>query len=229
MTLTDQRASGNGAQTRPSSLLVEPPSAGRRRRLPELALGLLLVSGGALGALLLVVGSRERTAILALSHDISRGDVVAEADLSTIYVGSDSSIAHLDAGDESEVVGRAAVVDMASGTVITPDQFADPVEVVEPGTATVGLSLEAGQLPSLHLAPGDGVAVMVGADVSWGREAGEVVQTGQVVAVEEITAEGQVGAQRRWWISLRAPQPEAEDLGEALAGGATVQLVLMGS
>jgi hypothetical protein len=209
--------------------MVEPPAAGRRRRLPELALGLLLVAGGSLGALLLVVGSRERTPILALSHDISRGDVVSEADLATVYIGSDSSIAHLDAGDEVDVVGRAAVVDMASGTVITPDQFAEPVEVVEPGTATVGLSLEAGQLPSLHLAPGDRVAVMVGADVASGRDAGEVVHSGQVVAVEEITAQGQVGAQRHWWVALRASDTEAGDLGEALASGATVQLVLMGS
>ena len=224
-----QRTSRDGDRATSGRLGVAPPSTSRRRRTPELVAGVLLVAGGALASLVLATSGRARTPVLALAGDVGRGEVIAEEDLTTVHVASDSSIAHLAEDETDALVGRVAATDLAAGTVMTSELVAAPVELVGPGEGTVGLSLEAGQVPSLRLAPGDGVSVVAGVDAVSGRESGVVVGAGEVVAVEEITADGQLGAQRRWWVALRAPADEAAALGEVVAGGGRVQLVLVGS
>jgi SAF domain len=208
-------------------LWVEPPATGRHRRTPELVVGVLLVVGGALASVLLATGGRDRTPVLALEADVRRGEVLTADDVATVLVGSDLSIAHLGEGEADVVVGRVALTDLPAGTVLAPEMVGAPVEQLAPGEGTVGLALEAGQLPSLRLASGDQVSVVAGADASSTRGAG-VVRAAEVVAVEEITAEGQVGAQRRWWVALRAPEDEAAALGGVVANGGRVQLVLVG-
>jgi hypothetical protein len=230
MSLLTDRGSGNGTRaTSARRVSVEPPARGRRRRTPELVVGILLVVGWILGTVLLVTSGRDRIPVLALATDVARGQVITDADLSTVYVGSDASITHLAEGEADRVVGRAALTDLAAGTVVTREQFARPVEVLEPGAATVGLSLEAGQLPSLRLAPGDRVSVVTGGNVTGEAEAGEVVEAGDVVSVEEISDGAQDPTQRRWWVAIRASDDEAQRLAEVVAAEARVQLVLVGA
>jgi SAF domain len=228
MSLVTDRAGGNGARSRPAGRLrLEPPAPGRRRRTPELLVGVLLVVGWILATVLLVTAGRDRTPVLALAGDVARGQVIREADLSTVYVGSDSSIAHLTEGEADEVVGRAALTDLGAGTVLTPELVAAPAEVLESGDATVGLSLEAGQVPSLRMAPGDRVSVVAAGIAAGETRLGEVVSTGEVVSVEETTDES-VGGERRWWVAIRTSEDEAAGLAEAVAAEARVQLVLVG-
>jgi hypothetical protein len=189
--------------------------------------GILLVVGWILGTVLLVTAGRDRTAVLALTGDVARGQVITEADLSTVYVGSDASIAHLTEGETDVVVGRAALTDLEAGTVLTPELFAAPAEVLESGDATVGLSLEAGQLPSLRLAPGDRVSVVAAGVASGETRLGEVVTAGEVASVEETTDES-AGGERRWWVAIRTSEDEAGRIAEAVAAEARVQLVLVG-
>jgi hypothetical protein len=187
----------------------------------------LLVVGCALAALMLAAGNRDRTPVVALADDVARGEVLTAADLATVYVESDSAIATTPSEEQDSLVGRAAVGDLPSGALVTDGQLGYPVEVLEPGAGTVGLMLEAGQLPSLTLSPGDEVSVVAGGDPTAGREPGEVVHRGVVVRVEEQTVDGPQTGQRRWWVAVRAPQTEADDLGAVIAGGARVQLVLV--
>lgn len=224
---TEPRAP-NGTRSPSQRLAVEPPASSRRQRLPELAVGVLLVVGCALAALMLAAGGRDRTPVVALSGDVARGQVLTDADLSTVYVGSDSAIATTPSEDRDRLVGRAALSDLRSGALLTGEQLGDPVGVPESGSGTVGLVLEAGQLPSLTLAPGDEVSVVAAGDPTSGREPGEVVRRGMVAAIEEQTADGPQTGLRRWWVAIRAPQAEADDLGAVVAGGARVQLVLVG-
>lgn len=226
---TDPRSpNGTRSPSPPQRLAVEPPASGRRQRLPELAVGVLLVVGCALAALMLAAGDRDRSPVIALSGDVARGQVLTDADLSTVYIESDSAIAKTPSADRELLVGRAALSDLPSGTLVTGEQLGAPVEVLEAGEGTVGLALEAGQLPSLTLAPGDEVSVVAAGDPTSSREAGEVVRRGVVVAVDEQTADGAQSGQRRWWVAIRAPQAEADDLGAVVAGGARVQLILVG-
>jgi hypothetical protein len=229
MSLLTDRAGGNGARAATARLGVEPPVSPRRRRTPELVVGVLFVVGSILGVLVLVTSGRDRTPVLALAGDVARGQVITEADLSTVYVGSDASIAHVSADAAGDLVGQAALTDLAAGAVVTPEQFAAPAAVLEPGDAAVGLSLEAGQLPSLRLAPGDRVSVVAGGGLAGGAEAEatRVVEAGEVVSVEEL-GDGTAGGQPRWWVSIRAGEDEATRVAEALAAEARVQLVLVG-
>ena len=225
--ITDRRPP-NGEGSSPPRLAVGPPASSRRQRIPELAVGVLLVVGCALAALVLAAGGRDRTPVVAVAGDVARGQVLTDADLSIVHVESDSSLAYTPGEDREDLVGRAALSDLPAGALVTAEQLGDPVGAVERGLGTVGLSVDTGQLPSLRLAPGDEVSVVAAGDAGSGREPGQVVRSGVVVAVEELSEDAQMTGQRRWWVAVRASQSEAEALGAVVSGGARVQLVLVG-
>jgi Flp pilus assembly protein CpaB len=222
----DSALAGNGARlgAGPDGLRVEPPLTSGRRRLPELVLGIFLVAGCALGAVLLAASGRERTPVLVLGNDVARGQVIAPDDLETVYVGSDSAIAYLRSSEDDQVLGRVAVTDMKSGTILTAEQFAAPAEVLAGGDGAVGLAIEASEMPSVGLVPGDVVDV-VAQDPASGT--GSVaVDNAQVVAIEELSASA--GESNRWWVTIRSGQDDALGLAQATVGDAPVQIVLVG-
>jgi Flp pilus assembly protein CpaB len=222
----DSALAGNGARLGggPDGLRVEPPLTSGRRRLPELVLGIFLVAGCALGAVLLAASGRERTPVLVLGNDVARGQVIGPDDLTTVYVGSDSPIAYLRSSEDDQVLGRAALADMKAGTILTAEQFASPAEVLALGDGAVGLSVEASEMPSVGLVPGDQVDV-VAQDPASGT--GQVaVDNAQVVAVEKLDAAA--GESNRWWVTLRSGKDDAVGLAQATVGDAPVQIVLVG-
>jgi hypothetical protein len=226
MKVRETGLAGNGARLGPGGpegLRVEPPLTSGRRRLPELVLGIFLVAGCALGAVLLAASGRERTPVLALSHDMSRGDVLEPGDFETVYVGSDSAIAYLRSGDDEQVVGRAALTDLEAGTLVTADQFAPQTDVLSAGDGAVGLALEAHEMPSVGLVPGDLVTVI--AEDQAGGASSVAATAAQVVSIEELTASA--GEAERWWVTLRSSEDDAVELALATAGDSPVQLVLV--
>lgn len=218
-------ASAGRSMGDPGGLRLEPPSAAPRRRLPELVLGIFLVAGCALAAVLLAAAGRERTPALALADNIQRGDIIDESDLNTIYIGSDSDLAYVSPADMDLLVNHAARSDLPAGALVTPDQFVDPAAVLGPGQATIGLSLESGQLPSLNLAPGDRVTVVAGGGTASANQAEIVADGATVESVTEIS--DQAGQQPRWWVSLVTSEAEATALAMANANNARVQLVMV--
>lgn len=220
------RLGGSGSGD--SGLRLEPPSAAPRRRLPELVLGIFLVAGCALAAVLLAAAGRERTPALALKGDIDRGHVLSEDDLQTIYIGADADVAHVSPDDEADLVGRAALSNLPDGALLTLDQFADPDAVLQSGDAKIGLSLEPGQLPSLDLAPGDRVLVVAGSGtgVGSGEEPDVVASNVTVESVRQIKDTS--GQQERWWVSLRMSESDATNVAMAKASNAGIQLVMVG-
>jgi hypothetical protein len=205
-------------------LRLEPPSGAPRRRLPELVLGIFLVAGCALAAVLLAAAGRDRTPALALVGDVQRGDVISDGDLNTIYIGTDPGLAYLDPDDAGQVIGRAALANLPAGTLITADQFAHPDSVLSSGDAAIGLALEAGQLPSLSLAPGDRVKVVAGG-AAGSQDQPLVIESATVESVTEI--QGEAGQQARWRVSLRLSENDATNLAMALASNAQIQLVMV--
>ena len=203
-------------------LRVEPPGASSRRRVPELVLGIFLVAGCALGAVLIAAAGRERTPVVTLDGDIDRGHVLTEDDLKVVYVGSDSAIAYVRDGDEEELLGMAALADLGAGTILTKRQFADPQQIAGDGEGVVGFELEIGQLPTRNLATGDIVNVIAGEGLA-GDQPETVVQGAVVVEVEKL--DESAGQSERWWVSLKASEQEAEALAQSTVGDNPVQLV----
>jgi hypothetical protein len=205
-------------------LRVEPPDASGRRRVPELVLGIFLVAGCALGAVLIAAAGRERTPVLTLSGDIERGHVLTEDDLKVVYLGSDSPVAYVRDGDEEEVVGKAALADLGAGTILTSRQFAEPQTLSGEGEGVVGFELEIGQLPSRNLTTGDLVNVIVGEGLT-GEASQVVADAAVIVEVEKI--EESAGQSERWWVAVKARESDADALGQASLGNNPVKLVLV--
>jgi hypothetical protein len=198
------------------------PSRRRRQRL-ELVVGVLLMAGCALGAVVLAPGGRDRTPVVALAGDVERGEVIEDGDLSVTYVGADSPVAHVPEDERASLVGQAALVDLPAGTIVTAGQLAAPAAVAAQGDGTVGVALEAGQLPSLGLAAGDQVSVVAGSGSQGAAQGqGVVVDTAEVVATRQLDDQP-----ASWWVSLRAGEGDARRLATAISDGARVQLVLV--
>jgi hypothetical protein len=210
-TLQDRSSNGHVA-TRPMAL---DSTHQRRVRIPELAVGVLVVAGCALGAVLWQASAVERDAVLALRNDVSRGEAVSADDLRVVYVSSDDPIGHVAEGRLADVVGRVAATDLPAGTLLSPALLVAGA-AVEPGQGVVGLALEPGQVPTATLRAGDVVNVVAG-----GTDIDNVLaQRAEVYAIEELPTEGRV------FVSLAMPETDANAVATAAEAG-PVRLVLV--
>ncbi len=139
---------------------LEPPKAAKKSRFPEIALGLLLVVGGALGALIWQISANRTTSVIAVANPISQGEIVELDDLQLVEIRSVDQINVLGANSSAVVVGRVARTDLAPGTLLTGDHVSDG-STIELGDGVVGLALATGEFPSGRLTPGDIVSVIL--------------------------------------------------------------------
>jgi hypothetical protein len=191
-----------------------PTAAVRRMRIPQLVVGVWLTAGTALGFVLFHAASIERTAVLALANDIDRGQILAVDDLQVVHVGTDDPLAFTPAARSELLVGRAAVVALPAGTLVTVEQLAAGRTLV-PGAGVVGLALSPGEFPTPRLAIGDLVNVV---EVSDGLEV--LIEAAEVVEVEPVGTQGQR------FISVLAGEEAASTVAVAAAAG-EVRLVLV--
>lgn len=131
----------------------------RAARSPRwILLGLLAITLGGLASVALYAKATDTHPVLVAANPIARGQVIAEADLVSVDMGSPVGLRWIDASRRAEVVGSTALVDAARGTPLVPDGFGDPV--VDAGTVTVGLRLIKGRLPSSPLPAGTPVRLI---------------------------------------------------------------------
>ena len=210
-----ERAKLNG-HAEPSITIGAPPDSRRARRLPELAGGLLLVIVCALGALWWQASLTERQPVLALRNAVERGDVVELDDLQVVSIDTDQVIAVLADSESAQIVGRVARTDLVAGTLVTPDQFSSS-STLGVGEGIVGLALDAGQFPSLSLATGDVVSVVLTPSPSDPRAFDEqqtaVVLVGRATVVEVA----QIGVQGGLFISIQIDEESAGRVATAAA------------
>jgi hypothetical protein len=191
-----------------------PEPAVRRVRVPQLALGVLLSGLAALAFVLFNAATVQRTPVLALASDVQRGQVLELEDLQVVHVGTDDVLSLTPAHRSDLLVGRAAITDLAAGTLLTVDQVAAGATLT-PGAGVVGLALAPGQYPTPRLAIGDLVSVV---EVVDGLEV--LVEAAEVVGIEPVGTQGQR------FISLQTGEAEASVVAEAAATG-EVRLVLI--
>lgn len=161
-------------------------SAGRRVKVPELAIGLLVTIGFALGAVVWQLSSTERVPAVVVAASVDRGDTIAAADLRVAYVSDSAGVARLDPSQSEAIVGQVALVDLRPGTMVTPDLVAGQVQL-DDGAGIAGLSLEPGQYPISGLSPGDRVNVVVGPGDGNAEGASPILaERAQVYGIEEL-------------------------------------------
>ena len=217
---------GSNGHGSPATISLAPP--GRRVRMPELVIGVLVMSVFALGAVLWHLSAVDRSPALAVVGTVERGDVISADDLRVVYVSSDEAVARLSESQMSEVVGRVALVDLAAGTLVTRSVVADR-PALQQGEGIVGLSLDPGGYPDLGLAPGDRVTIVRSGDAAAAEAAGDSTDEGEsnsgnviardatVVSVEELTGD-------RRLVSVLTAQADAEAVAAA-AGSGSLRLV----
>lgn len=213
-TIAPRRRSGSPPE--PGSLPVSPPI--RRRRKWSLALiGTLVTVGSALAFAVLWMNAGDREPVLVVSRRVPAGQVIEAADLSVIRVSTDPGLAPIAGGRVDEVVGLAAATDLVPGTLLTTEHL-DQDEILEAGSAVVGIALRGGQLPT-GLQPGDRVLIVrtftPGTDVE-GESLGTVLEEGRVHDIgDRDVANGSV------IVSLVVDEEVAPDV----AGAASAELV----
>ena len=148
-----------GPTDSPGSAPAAPPLRTTRRRIPELAVGVVLVGLGAIGALLLAGREPSRASVLVWANDVTRGQVVAESDLRIASIDVDVPVNVLDVAAAADVVGRSVVFDATAGGFVSTAVL-DDGSVIPPDFAVVGLRLGPGQYPISTLSAGDVVDLL---------------------------------------------------------------------
>ena len=100
-------------------------AARRRRRMPFVALGGLLVVVCVLGFAYGAAQLGDRVRVLAVARPVAAGHVFTAADLRPVSAARDASLTLIPASDAERVVGRTAVVPLLAGTLLTPGLVGD--------------------------------------------------------------------------------------------------------
>ena len=127
-------------------------------RIPEFAIGLLIVSICIIGAFMWQNSDASGTKVLVTSRALQRGHEIQASDLSSITLTSSDDIALLETSTATDIIGMRITTDIVAGTPLTPSQLIS----VRPLTTTEGLAgitVTKAQAPA-NLAAGDNVQVI---------------------------------------------------------------------
>ncbi len=161
---------------------------GRRTRFPEIALGLLLIVGSALGALAWQTFNSSNRLVLAARNAVAVGEVVSADHLQSVELASDDVLNVLADTDVELLVGQVALVDIAPGTLMTVDLVGPAVDLPA-GQAEVGISVELADLPDRAAVSGAVVDVILMPTAAEGADlfaVDDVVLVGRAVVVEAV-------------------------------------------
>jgi len=127
-------------------------------RIPEFAIGLLIVSICIIGAFMWQNSGAEGTQVLVSSRALKRGHEIQASDLSSVTLTSSDDIALLDTSTATDVIGMRITTDIVAGTPLTPSQLIslNPLSKTE---GLAGITVTKSQAPA-NLAAGDDVQVI---------------------------------------------------------------------
>lgn len=216
---------GEDADLGPEGVRIQPPASRTQRRLPEVAVGVLLVVGCALAAVLWSASAGDRVPVLALARAVPAGARLTDVDLAPLGVSADAGIVTIPATALSEVVGQVARVPLSQGTLLTADLLAAD-SAVPPGTSIVGLALAPGAVPTPELRPGDLVQV-IGTPVATAPtesplRTGVLVDAAEVFSVDDVAETTDLR-----WVAIVVPVQSAAEVSAAASQDA-VRLAVVG-
>jgi hypothetical protein len=203
-----------GARARP---------AARRRQVPLVVVGVLLVIGGALAFAdaSLHLGSREE--VLVVSEPLAAGQVITSSDLETVRVSTGTGLQVVPVGDEASVVGAAVAVPLVAGSLLTRAELGSTAPVAS-GSDVVAVGLKAGQYPP-DLAPGDRVRVVPVTSPS----SSSLTATGSPVSATVLAVDvASVESDSPTVFSLEVSTRDADEVA-ALAAANEASLIQVGS
>jgi hypothetical protein len=160
---------------------VQPAPSGRSARLPEIALGVLLVGVFALGSVLWQTSRAKKEQLVVLRHDLARGAVIADRDLRPVDVNRGTGLDVFRWTDRASLVGQVALVDLPADAPVAR-KMVGALPPPDPANRLVGLRLDPGDYPVAELRPGALVDVVaVPATGAPAEQAPIVLATGALV------------------------------------------------
>jgi hypothetical protein len=197
--------------------------AARRRQLPLVVVGVLLVIGGALAFAdaSLHLGSREE--VLVVSEPLAAGQVITSSDLETVRVSTGTGLQVVPAVEEASVVGAPVAVPLVAGALLTRAEVGSAAPVAS-GSDVVAVGLKAGQYPP-DLAPGDRVRVVPVTSPS----SSSLTVTGSPVSATVLAVDvASVESDSPTVFSLQVSTNDADEVA-ALAAANEASLIQIGS
>ena len=144
-------------------------SAKRRWRIPELAVGLVLMLGGALGAILLSRSGDSIVIVVGAAHDLQRGDKITPKDLVAVETSQSLSGSFITEAQASALIGQTVLVDLRASTPLTVSMFSDQQQLL-PNEALTSAAIQQGNYP-IDLAVGDQVRIVTVSDIALSQNA----------------------------------------------------------
>lgn len=187
-----------------------------RRQLPVVALGVLLVVGGALASAAAWVDLGNRQAVLAVTRPVAAGQAITAGDLSVVHMSVDAGVVPVSAANEANVIGHPAAVPLVPNSLLTQSQVGSSA-ALSANQAIVGVALKDGQFPP-GLAPGAHVMVVQtpGAQFS---AASSTSALGTPSAVVIAVQQPQATSAATTIVSLRVDSSVAPQIAAAAAAG----------
>lgn len=130
----------------------------RRRNVPHLLLGALLIVVCAGAFAVVSLKSDNRESVLALARPVTVGQVLTSQDLKQVNVAVDPGVSVVDVNQAAGVLGRTMSTNLPAGALLAPDAVGG-VGVPPAGQALAALSLKPGQFP-VEVSPGVHVSVV---------------------------------------------------------------------
>lgn len=180
-----QEASRRGRAKRQERKAINGSHPARRSvRVPELALGLTLVVGGALAASLLAAKRTATVEVVAAATDLARGHELGADDLVAIEMESQFASSMTNAGEAARLLGKRLATNVPAGSPIMPGVL-DEAPVLRRGEEVVALRIEVGDVPA-SIAAGDQVRIALVPDPAMSTDTSvtEFEQSATVWAVE---------------------------------------------
>lgn len=142
---------------------------GRRRSVPHLVLGALLVVACAVGFAVTVSGIDHRASVLALARPVAVGQRLTSTDVHAVRISAGSGVATIPASQLHAVLGLPMAVSLPAGALLTRNELG-PVDVPA-GQAVVAVAVKSGQAPP-DLASGEHVLLVPTASGASGEDIG---------------------------------------------------------
>ncbi|MEO5974641.1 MAG: hypothetical protein ABIQ38_05515 [Ilumatobacteraceae bacterium] len=190
-----------------------------KRRIPEMALGLFLVVGGAFGALMIYRSGTESVTVVSSAHKLHRGQIISTSDLVATEMPGSAAQFFVSGVEAKSLVGKTVAVDVGghvplSALMVTSNR---PLAASEALTST---PVNVGNYPS-EIAPGDRVRVVLAPEITMSvatppRMFEEIVTVWSIQLPEDFSDQAV--------ITLRGPL----ELAMAVASAGRVHIVLVG-
>lgn len=222
---TARKASSNAWADRDGKVPSRLTGGARRRSVPYLLLGVLLVLVCAAGGIFAGMQLGDRESVLALARPVAVGQILSVQDLKQISMPRESGVDLVPAAATTAVVGQPVAFSLPAGSLLTRSVLGAPL-IPLPGKAIAAVGLKPGQFPP-DLSPGTTVTVLTtqGSVTTPGTATG-ASQTSSWTAVVAGVATRET--EQTTVVSLQLSESDARALAAAPAGQLSLVVIAGG-